>query len=988
MKITIKVLITLSILLLCNSIQANNWADSVLSRMSIDQKIGQLFMIAAYSNKDANYEQQLVNQIQKLQPGGVIFFQGDIKRQIELTNRVQKSSPTPLFVGMDAEHGLGWRLKDGMVFPRMQCVSASPCDTIQMEIGAAIARHLKAVGVHINFAPVVDINNNAANPVIGMRSYGELPATVTRKAHLYARGSNHEKVMPVLKHFPGHGNTDTDSHLSLPVIHTTKDSMINTEFFPYNRLLPLGLPAVMVGHISVPALDSSGLPASVSKQIVTRLLREEMRFNGLTFTDAMNMKGVTTGRATGEADVQALIAGNDIILFPENLDIAIKKVKEAINNGLITQEAIDTRCRRILEAKVKYNANVFTPISYAKIKPLLHTKQDSLLLASTYRTAITLAKNTDNLIPLTHLDKRTIACVVVGKTRATEFTSTLKKYAKIKQIYLSAAPTAEQLSTLKQQLAGINTLIVFNSAGTDSYKSNFGFSTGMKQLLSTVGNGVQTIIVQPTTPYGLKPFVNYNTASWIICYDKTLHAQRYAAQAIFGGIDIQGVLPVSISPEYPAGTGINTSKTRLGYATPEEAGVDSRRLSTIDSICRSAIAKRATPGCQVVVARGGNIIYQKSFGNKTYTSPEAVTDQCLYDVASITKIAATMPVVMQLEQKGDITLDGTIGDYLPQYRESNKHNLKLKDILLHQAGLRGSIPLFAEAIDRKNLRGPLFTAKKTESNTIRVKDRLYMNPNFKYKDSTFSSIPKSNYLSVAPGVYMHPQYKDSLQQAIAKTPVDGKGMRYSDLGFMLLQEVAEQVTHRPLDVYCNEEFYTRMGMHHTYFNPLKNVDKQDIVPSCRENIYRKCTIHGTVHDPVAAVRGGVSGHAGLFSTAGDIAKIMQLYLNGGEYGGEHYFDKETLKRYTRNHLPSNRRAYGFDKPNLQAPQASPAAPSASAESFGHTGFTGTIAWADPKYDLVYVFLSNRTYPDEYNNLLLRLNVRTAVQEVIYNAIQP
>lgn len=990
MNYTFALLITLSIvpnfLFADSHKEAINWADSVFSNMTLEEKIGQLFMIAGYSNRDANYEQELIGSVQKYHPGGVIFFQGDIKRQITLTNRLQAKSFLPLFIGMDAEHGLGWRLKDGMTFPRMQCVGAVRDDSLQIAIGATIARHLRLVGVHINFAPVVDINNNPANPVIGMRSYSDNPAIVTAKAHLYARGSHREGVMPVLKHFPGHGNTNTDSHLALPLIYGYREALDSCELVPYRRLIPLGLPGVMVGHISVPALDSTRLPASISPRIVTGFLKKELRFNGLVFTDAMNMKGVTAGKATGKADVEAIAAGNDVILFPESLPIAIEKVKQALREGILSEQQINTSCRKILYYKKIYQADHYTPICYEEIKSQLATRQDSALKRDVYKSAITLLKNQGEVIPLKGLNHAKIACIIVGKTGGNTFISTLKRYANVTSFNLSAESDVAQVTSLTERLVDYNVVIVYNNNASDSYKKAFGFCSALELLLTTQHDKT-VIVVQPATPYGSSAILDSDPDAVLISYDKSPLAQEYAAQAIFGGISCKGVLPVTISPTHPAGSSIQTVKNRLGYAIPEQIHIDSHQLEAIDSICRRAIALKATPGCQLLVAKEGEVIYHKAFGKEMYEMSSLVSNQTLYDIASITKIAATLPAVMQLNEGGKLSLEAKIADYLPDYQTSNKAHIKIVDILLHQAGLRSSIPFFSNAINKESMKAPLFSGRKTAYNTIKIKERLYLNPNFSYKDSTFSTQPRKGYLSIAPGIYLHPSYQDTIRKAIVKEQLEKPTYRYSDLGFLLLQDVVERISKQPLDTYCYEAFYSRLGMSHTLFNPLRVYSDKEIAPSSEESIYRKCKIHGTVHDPIAALRGGVAGHAGLFSTAEDIAKLMQLYLNGGEYGGERYFDNETIKRYTQSHLPNNRRGYGFDKPNQLLPQASPASTMASGASFGHTGFTGTIAWVDPTYGLVYVFLSNRTYPNEYNTELLKLNVRTSIQDVIYRAIR-
>lgn len=972
-----------------NTPHSSIWTEEMLSTMTLDEKIGQLFMIAVYSNKDKEYEDKIGEIIRKYHIGGLIFFQGNPVKQVEMTNTFQKLSKYPLLIGIDAEHGLGWRLQTAMEFPKMLINGAITNDSLIFRLGQAIARQCNETGIHINFAPVADVNNNPANPVIGMRSFGENPENVYRKTAMYIAGSLSAHVLPVVKHFPGHGDTDTDSHLALPVISHDFSHLDSMELYPFKKLIQDGLPAIMVAHLNVKALDSTQLPATLSPRIIHYWLRNQFGFNGLCFTDAMNMKGVTQGREKGEAEVQALLAGNDILLFPENIERAIGQIKKAIRDSLLSEQDIEAKCRKILRTKYHYVLPNIRPLKTGQLWSRINTPEDFALKHELYKQALTLIKNDSDILPLKRLDTLKIASLNFGSEEINTFQSTLSKYTRISHYTCPKNLSEDAIQKLARKLSPYNCIILYNNSASDRVSRHFGYTPVLEQLIKCL-KGKKIVFCHPGIPYGLKHYVNLPVEAILVSYEDHLYPRQYAAQAIFGGIPVTGQLPVSINADFPAGTGIRTEKNRLGYALPEMCGISSQQLSAIDSICEAAIRIKSTPGCQVLIAKDNYIIYNKAFGYNTYDKQKANHTSNIYDIASVTKIAATLPVIMKLYDQKKIELDSPACSYYPALHGSNKEKITVKEMLAHNAGLKSFFPAFSEPVNTEKLQGHLFSKVPTKYNTQKLKDHLFANPNYQFKDSTLSRSPRPGYESFTPGLYIFTGYRDTVISRIICSELNPKKeYAYSDLGFIFLQKMAENLTGISLDRLAKTYFFDKLGASSTDFLARERLPQDYIVPSCIDKLYRKKEIKGYVHDPMAAVLGGIAGHAGLFSTAEDLAKIMDLYLNLGYYGGEQLLDPATIRLFTRKTdcFPNNRRGLGFDKPEPDAQKPGPTCKEAPASSYGHSGFTGTLVWADPDNDLIYIFLSNRTYPNEFNTKLSDENIRTNIQSIIYQALK-
>ncbi len=949
------------LILLCNpfnsfsqervpDITQKQWVDSVYEALSPEQRIGQLFMIAAYSNKTPAYEEELITFVKNYQPGGILFMQGGPVRQAKLTNTLQDNAPVPLMIGMDLEWGLPMRLDSTITFPRQMILGALNNDSLIYAMGAEIARQMKILGIHANFAPVADVNNRPDNPVIGTRSFGENKLIVARKAIAYARGLQDHGVLSVAKHFPGHGDTNVDSHQALPVLPYSKERLDTLETVPFRRLVARNIGGIMTGHLMVPAMEPNGLPASLSPVITDDYLRKEMNFDGLVFTDALNMKAVTDNFKDGDAELKAFMAGADVLLFSENMPAAARLISEAVEKKKSLQKQLETSVKRILQQKYQLGLRSTPRINTDNLLLRLNAAQGDLLALEMYKQAITVVSDNSEILPVRVLDNRHIASVIFGEGEP--FENHLQRYSRITQFDNNSS-----YEELAKQLPDFDLVIV----GIMDRKSIPDEKT--LRLLRELDKKTNVVISSFISPYELAPLEDFNT---LLCaYTADERAQLASAEVIFGGVTASGKLPVAVSETYPAGTGIRKPAIgRLSFHLPEAAGMDSRSLQKIDALVGEAIGDQATPGCQVLIAKQGKVVYSKSFGYYTYDSIKPVSDRTIYDLASLTKVLSTTQAVMFLEERGLIDLDKKLSSYLPELKGSNKEDMIIRDIMTHQAGLWTYVPFWAQTVDKKyNYLPEYYSRTQNPEFSIKVRDNLFTSP--AVRDSIWQWVIDSRLRKQEPGGFY--DYK------------------YSDLGFYMLQRMVEKLTNQPLDEFMQQNFYDPLGMASTGYKPLERFSAIRIAPTEQDEIFRRALIAGMVHDQGAALYGGVAGHAGLFSTSIDIAKLAQMLLQDGEYGGNQYFHKKTIERFTQQQYDSNRRGLGWDKP-LHGEWYGPTAEQASKDTFGHTGFTGTAVWVDPEFDLIYVFLSNRIHPDASNTKLLKDNTRTRIQEVIYDSI--
>ncbi len=929
--------------------------------MTEDERISQLMMIAAFSYRDSTHIRDVECHVRELKVGGIIVFKSSPYKQATFINNYQKLASIPLLIGIDGEWGLSMRFDSTPVFPRQMVLGGAKDEELMYDLGRVIGRQCKRIGIHWNFAPDVDVNNNPNNPVINDRSFGENRQTVARLGMQYARGMQDERIIASAKHFPGHGDTETDSHYGLPVVKGDRKRLDSLELYPFKELINANVMSVMVAHLNVPALDTTpNLPSSLSKQMITELLRKEMGFDGLVITDALNMKGVADFYGPGEVAAKALVAGNDVLLFVEDVPMAISRIKEYLAKGEITWEQIERSCKKILAVKYWLGLNNYQPINLDNLTNDLNCCETYLMTKRVIKQGIVVAKDEDKIIPIENPELYQIAVVSLGSSQFTPFQEMCANYIRADYYSIDKGDSPAYFDSLYQVLNRYNLLIVSLQNTSRFVSKRLGLTQPqvdfMNRLLAT---GKKVIMVNHGNPYILRQFTGLRNV--IVAYEDLEEYNTISAQVLFGGIKAGGSLPVTVNEEFTLGAGEKTSALqRFEYVYPEEIGIDHTTLDMIDTIVVDAIGKKAMPGCQVLVAHAGKVIYQKSFGHHTYDSTIAVKNHHLYDLASLTKILATTVAVMRLYDDKKIKLDAHLGDYLPELKGTNKEKLRIHDVLLHQAGLFPFLPLYKKTLVNGSL-NPILYSETADSNY---------------------TIP------VATNLYLHKTYFPMVWEQIISSEVKHSGEYvYSDIGFILMRKVVENISGKDFESFLEEEIYRPLNLSSMQFNPLQKVNNDWLVPTEFDTSFRNQLLDGTVHDQTAAMLGGVSGHAGLFANANDVAVVMQMLLNGGEYGGKRVLKESTVKEFTKKHGKVSRRGLGFDKPETDTKKASPASRLASPLTFGHTGFTGTCAWADPKHQLVFVFLSNRVNPSADNKKLIDMNVRTRMMDVVYEVLR-
>ena len=941
--------------------ESNHWADSLLSNMTLEEKIAQLFVVAAYSNKDKKHVDDITDLISKFKVGGIMFMQGGPVRQANLTNIYQSFSKIPLMIAQDSEWGLSMRLDSTYRFPWQMTLGSIKDEKLVYDLGSEIARQCKLIGVNINFAPVLDVNFNSENPIIGNRSFGEDPIRVSELGYQFMKGMQDNNVLACGKHFPGHGDTYEDSHKTLPTINHSRKRLDSVELYPFRTLIN-DIGSIMIAHLNVPSLDKSkDLSVSLSKKVVTNLLKDQYGYNGLIITDALNMKGVSSYYDPGLLEVKALLAGNDILLFSQDVPKAISEIKNAIDKKIIDEKEIEARCRKILNFKYWMGLNDFKPLKLQKIKQELNNQKSILLNRKLFENSVTLLQNYNSIIPLKRLDTLKIASLAIGD-KFNSFQATLSKYADIDSYSISIDINYIDRIKMLKKLSKYNLVIVSIHMPDNNPWRNHKIKKNIDLFIQKISTQSKLIVDVFANPYSINSFLfTHNFDGLLLSYQNHDISQETSAQAIFGGIPINGQIPVSTN-NYKLYSGLQTDKVRLGFSLPEEFAVSDSQLFIIDSLVNNAIIEKSTPGCQILFAKNGKVIFNKSYGYQTYDKKIKVKNSDIYDIASITKIMSTVPILMKMNDDNLINIEHKISDYI-DLDSSEIKNLTIKEVLAHQSGLIPWIPFYK------------FTMEKDSNNDgfFKLRDTLYSDT----KDLIYS-------LKICDSMFLHFSYTDTIFKLIKNSEIfEDNEYRYSDLGYYIFQKIIEKVYSKKIDKLVDEFYFKKLGMENLGYLPLNKFSKTRIVPTEMDYFYRGQLIHGYVHDMGAAMFGGVSGHAGLFSNSNDLAKMMQMYLNNGIYGDERYISDSTLIKFTqRQYLDGdNRRGAGFDKPSID--EGGPTSKNVPMVSFGHTGFTGTIAWADPQNDIIFIFLSNRIHPDMENKKLLTLNVRTNIMEQFY-----
>ena len=927
----------------------NNWVNAQFKKMSQDERIAQLMVIGVSPREKGEKLDSLRNLMTTYNLGGLIFHEMTMNDYVSLYNEFRGLARTPLLMTIDGEWGLGMRLDGVRDFPRSMTLGAITDKNLIYEYGKESARQMKAAGIHVNFAPVLDVNDNPLNPVIGRRAFGETPEFVTAYALEYARGLEDGGVLSTGKHFPGHGSTHEDSHKKLPTVDKSLAELEKCEFKPFVDYINAGYAGMLTAHLNMPAVDASGAPTSMSEKAINELLVKKMGFEGLIFTDALSMEGAVI---EGSRSVAALKAGNDVLLMPKNPPVEIEAIKEAVKNGEITQKSIDERCKKMLRYKYVLGAHETKPVDIAVLEKTAYCPNTELLNRTLTAASITVVKNEGNLLPVKALDKKNIAVVSLGDTKGVTsmFQDRCEMYSKTgKFAYIKGA----MLSALLDKLKDYNMVIV------GVYNADEAYVKALEAITAQCDNVVPVFFTSPYAASKFKAGVSASEAA-VIAWGTDELAQDYAAQTIYGGNGAKGVCPITIEGVAQVGDGVKYEATRLGYTVPEEVGVSSEMLTKIDRLANRCLRAGAFPGCQIVVARKGKVICNKAYGMHDYETGTPVTVNTLYDLASVSKATGTLPGIMKACDEGLLKVDEKMSTYVPGMRRPDRENLTLREFLYHETGYIPSLPIYNIMTDEnKNLRSDLVSKVKTGKFNIQIGDSLFLH------EAAYDTV-------------MHNAYTIKLRS--------NKNMRYSCVNFCLLMDAEQHATGIRHDEYVTKNFYAPLGAWHTTYRPLDKFSRSQVAPTEYDDVMRKQLVWGYVHDETNAFAGGIAGNAGLFSNANDLAKLCQMWLNGGVYGGERYLSEATTKQFTEERSPNSRRGLGFDRAPNKEGQGSPTCDEAPAETYGHLGFTGTVFWVDPTNDVIFVFLNNRVNPTRNNEAFSNMDIRPAMFRFFYESL--
>lgn len=946
----------------------DSWVENTLNSMTLEEKIAQLLMVSVSSEMEDTQLQKTIDQVKTWHPGSILMMKGTPVQTAVLINSIQECSPVPVLVAIDAEWGLNMRIDSTIKYPYNQTLGATTCNDDLYQMGIDLGKQFRELGIHINFGPVADVNTNPENPVINFRSAGENMKQVAEKTWYISKGLQDAGILAVAKHFPGHGDTGSDSHKTLPVINHSKERIEKLDSYPFRFLAEKGIGGIMTGHLHVSSYDKISTPASLSKNLIQKYLKSDIGFNGLVITDAINMKG--SRLPPGKVEAAALKAGNELVEFVPDPGKAIKGIKDAIINGELSEEEINLKCRKVLAVKKWAGLDNYKPAIAEGITARLNNPLYEVTVRKLVMGSLTTLVNKEDLIPLKKIDTLKIATVGIGSEEITPFQKMLGNYTQMTHFSLpwyskeaDAGKLLEDLRPYNLVIAGIHNINLFPSR-------NYGITAVGQNFISKLIQIKNTIPVLFGNVYALKYFETIQqSGALVIGYENMDIAQELAAQLISGGIGTEGKLPVSIDKRFSEGDGIKVIKNdRLAYTIPEETGINSELLSyKIDSIAMLGIEEKAYPGCQVLIAKDGKIIFHKCYGYHTYENKQEVKKENLYDLASVTKVSGPLPALMRLVDEKKINLDSPFSTYWPGFKKTDKEKVIFREILAHQGQLKSWIAFWQVGAEKNGrLKCSVFKTNPTPLHSVRICQDLYMNKH----------------------------YIDTIYRMINRSPLEKrKRYLYSDLSFYLYPEIIKNLTGKSYTDYLYNVFYKPLGAYSLMYNPYEHFPIDQIIPTELDDFFRNQQIRGFVHDEGAAMLGGISGHAGLFGTANDLAKLYQMYLQKGYYGGERYFSEQVINEFTRIQFPgnNNRRGLGFDKPLIDndkksLTEAYPAY-SASKNSYGHSGFTGTFFWIDPDANLVYILLTNRVYPTRDNAGLSALNIRTAIHQSIYDCMK-
>ncbi len=946
---------------------AGRWADSVYRSLTREERIGQL-IITRLSSMDMRtrkitfLNERVDSLIRRYNIGGVCVFQGDPVIQARMLNRIKNTAKTPVMVSIDGEWGVGQRLLDSVLpLPRQMMLGAVSDSSLLYDYGAVVARQCLRMGIQYNFAPVMDVNNNPDNPVINDRSFGENRDKVATHGIQYMKGMQDHGVLACAKHFPGHGDVAVDSHLDLPVILKPRSALDSMELYPFRRIFREQVGSVMIGHLYIPSIDSTpNRPTSLSASNIRGLLRSELGYEGLAVTDGLEMQGVKKFYPDGQASLQSILAGNDLLCLPDNIPEVVATLSEALDNGLLPESELEWHCKRVLMAKYNYVLPHAGPIDTVSLIADLNREVPGMRRRVAEKAITLLASEDKSFFPMDTLAlKGRIAYLGVGLRSDNALTRQLRDHYQAGiHFWDFNRKDSTAMNRLLDSLSSRYARVIIGIHQLNRAPANrFGMSELSIRLIRRVQERTRCLLLLFGNAYAAEPFCY--SRNLVLAYEDDSIVQRTTLDLLEGRLPFSGKLPVTICDRFPSGFG--------GVAASGLLPSDGRFASTImqiDSAVEAAILRKAMPGCVVLAAKDGRLLMEKGYGGYTYERRQVPDRNSVYDLASLTKVLSTTLCIMKLADQGRLDLKKKLGDYLPSARGTDKADLTLEKLLLHEAGLKPFIPFYKETLD---LQG-------------RPLDRCYARLNV----DCFSS-PVANYLMLRNDLV-----DTFYHRLLHSEPGTPDTYVYSDIDFILLGKVVEALTGESLDEFAENTFYGPMGLESMCFRPLNRMAQDRIVPSTIEQSFRQQELRGHVHDQGAAILGGVAGHAGLFANAYDIACVFQMLLNKGVWNGQRWLSESVVDQFTAYQRPNSRRGLGFDKPEKPNP-AQPTrkepypAPGVSPDTFGHTGFTGTCAWADPQQGLIFVFLSNRLYPED-NGVFREMNLRSSIFGLICQSL--
>lgn len=944
--------------------EARLYADSILATLTLEEKISQCIIVPVYPKKDEQHFRNVESLIRNKKIGGIIFFRGDSKTIKNLSHRFSSIAEIPLWIAMDAEWGVSMRVENIPKLPFALTLGAIRDNAIVRKYGQFVGQQCVELGINMNMSPIADVNINPDNPVINYRSFGEIPENVFIKAYSYFLGLNDLNVIAVAKHFPGHGNTNQDSHYELPIIQDDVETIKSVHLYPFSQLIKRGIQAIMTAHVHVPALEKNNIPSTLSKRIISEILIDSLNFQGLVITDALGMQGVIKDRNPGQVELLALESGCHILLMPENIQQAVDTIRNAVLKNKLSEEIIDSRCKKVLEYKYIYLIAHKIMDNKNLSEKNITQNQTEQFLQEIFDKSVTLVYQKKDLLPINEQRYKNILVLSTCNHQNTHLTEVLSKKLNVKIITISKNIGLGEIDKILNNIKNHNyDLVIIAIYGLNNKPSdNYGITSQIKTFCQYVSENASTILTLFGNPYALNYLGNLRQhCGIVVAYEENKYAEYAVGRAILGEINFCGMLPVSAG-SFRAGTGINqNNKPNLLEEINQDFLANNfenkKYLDSIDMLIEKAISENTFPGCQVLIAQNGKVFYHKSFGYHTYDKNKKVELNHLYDLASLTKILATTLTIMKLYDEGSIQLNDSIASFLKWTKGTAIGSLTIKEILAHQSGLESWIPFYKQTIASDSLRNVYYSNTRTDKFVIQV----------------------------AKDIWLRADYKDTIYNIILNTPLKRKQYRYSDLGFILLKEIIENITNRNFAEYLDDEFYQLLQLYRLTFQPLQWYHLDEIVPTENDTIYRKQLIHGFVHDPAAAMLGGYSGNAGLFGNAWSVASILQLFLNYGKVYDMRLLDSLTIVQFTSRQFPANRRGLGFDKPSFKNEKSNTSI-LASPFSYGHSGFTGTFAWADPMYNLIVVFLSNRIHPDANNKRIQETKIRENIQYFAYRFI--